>query len=208
MNCCKYITLSLLCAFVLFSSFRNEYERYGETIITQRGDEITFSKPKEREVVVGKSKIKRSVTTEPPVPILLNGKRIYNLMDYPDKDRTKDSTLFNIGSREYTIFREMIELAIAGEMSNLLKGDYICMVTNLVVNDKGYIAYYETEGLQKHLFSGNPFNKPRTQPINPTSAYIINHIIDKQAGKMRFTPLLIDGKATPYLTSFTFHFYR
>ena len=208
MNSYKDTIPLFLCALFVFSSFRQEKERYGKTLITQRGDEITFSKPKEREVVVGKSNIKRIVTTEASMPVLLNGKEIYNLENYPDMDRTKDSMLFKIMEREYTILNKMIKNAISGEMANLPKGDYICEVKNLVIDERGYIAYYETEGIKEYIFDGNPFNKPRTLPINPTSAYIIKGIIGKQAWKMRFTPLVIAGRVTPYLTEFTYYLYR
>lgn len=206
MSYCKYIAFSALCALLLFSSFRNEHERYGETIITQRGDEITFSKPKEREVMVGKSKIKRSVTTEPPVPILLNGKRIHQFKDDPDNDRLRELDAFKEAANDYRMFQKMIDSAIAKEMAHLQTGYYKYELTNMVVDEKGYIAYYETKGIFRHNPATNPFTKPATFPVNPTSAYIINGIIAKQANRMRYTPLVMNGFPTPYLSSFQYGF--
>lgn len=208
MNCCKYITLSALCALLLFSSFRQVKESYGETIITMRGDEITFSKPKEQHAVVGNSNIKRTIATERSVPALLNGKRIYDLKKYPDVDRTKDSTKFLVTHHTYELLHNALANAISKEMGYLANGNYICELNNVVVDEKGFIAYYQTEGLLKHIFDGNPFNKPRTQPINPTSAYIIKRIIDNQVNKLRIGPLVINGDATPYLTRFSVYFHQ
>ncbi len=172
MNCCKYIALSALCALLLFSSFRNEHERYGETIITQRGDEITFSKPKEREVVVGKSKIKRSVTTEPPVPILLNGKRIHQFKDDPDNDRLRELDAFKEAANDYRMFQKMIDSAIAKEMAHLPVGYYKYELTNMVVDERGYIAYYETVGIRQYLPTSHPFNKDNQWYTNVLSFFI------------------------------------
>ncbi|MBW7912796.1 MAG: hypothetical protein H3C54_03645 [Taibaiella sp.] len=208
MNCCKHISLSLLCLLIAFSSFRNERERYGETIITQRGDEVTFSKPKEREVIVRNVNTKRTIATERSVPALLNGKRIYDLKKYPDVDRTKDSTKFLVTQHTYELLHNALANAISKEMGYLANGNYICELNNVVVDENGFIAYYESKGLLKHIFDGNPFNKPRTQPINSTSTYIIKRIIDNQVNKLQFRPLAINGDATPYLTRFTFYFHQ
>lgn len=208
MKCYKCINLSALCALFLLSSFRQEKENYGETIVTKRGDEITFSKPKERHAVVSNSNIKRTIATERSVPALLNGKRIYDLKKHPDVDRTKDSTKFLVKHHTYELLHNALANAISKEMGYLANGNYICELNNVVVDEKGFIAYYETEGLLKHIFNGNPFNKPRTQPINPTSAYIIRLIIEKQTYKMKFNPLIINGEPTPYLTKFAFYYNR
>ncbi|HEY9176565.1 MAG TPA: hypothetical protein VIN07_02695 [Flavipsychrobacter sp.] len=204
MNCCKNITLSLLCVLIVFSSFRNETERYGETITTQRGDEITFSRPKEREVVVGKSKVRR-VTTEPPTPILLNGKKIHYFKD-DHQDSLRELDVFQKAIDDYRTFQKMINSAIAKEKAHLPVGYYKYELTSMVVDERGYIAYYETKGILQHHPATNPFTKPVTIPVNPTSAYIINGIIAKQVSRMRYTPLIVNGMPTPYFSSFEYGF--
>lgn len=203
MNCCKNIA-SLLCVLIVLSSFRNENERYGETITTQRGDEITFSRPKEREVVVGKSKVKR-VTTEPPTPILLNGKKIHYFKD-DHHDSLRELTVFQKAVDDYRTFQKMIDSAIVKEKAHLPVGYYKYELTNMVVDERGYIAYYETKGILQHHPATNPFTKPVTIAVNPTSAYIINGIIAKQVNRMRYTPLIISGTPTPYFSSFEYGF--
>lgn len=208
MNYYRHIPLCAVCCLLLLSSFRYGNELYGETVITKRGDEVTFSKPKEREVIITNSNKKRTIAIERSAPALLNGKRIYDLKKYPDLDRTKDSTKFLVMHHAYETFHDCIANAISGEMNYLQRGNYICEINNVVVNENGFIAYYETEGLLKHIFDGNPFNKPRTQPINPTSSYIIKQIIDHQVNKIQFRSLVINGDVTPYLTRFTFYFHQ
>lgn len=208
MSYCRHIPLCAVCCLLILSSFRYGSELYGETVITKRGDEVTFSKPKEREVIVHNSNTKRTIATERSAPALLNGKRIYDLKKYPDIDRTKDSTKFLVTHYAYELLHDAIANAISKEMTYLPRGNYICEINNVVVDEKGFIAYYETEGLLKHIFDGNPFNKPRTQPINPTSTYIIRLIIEKQTYKMKFNPLIINGERTPYLTKFSFYYNR
>lgn len=204
MNCCKHITLSLLCTLLLFSSFRHERESYGETIVTTRGDEITFSKPKEREVLVG-NKVKRKVTTEKPKPVLINGKKIYHHED-DEKNQWKDTEADIKTVEEYLFFRKMIDSAIAKEIAHLPPGYYQYEMSNMVVDERGYIAYYETKGIVQYHPASNPFTKHRTTPVNRTSAYIINGIIARQANKMRYTPLIINGKPIAYLTAFGYSY--
>ncbi len=204
MNCYKYITLSLFCVLFLFSSFRHEKKRYGETIITQRGDEITFSIPKEREVIVG-NKVKRKVTTEKPKPVLINGEKIYHHED-DEKDRWKGTEADIKTVDEYRLFRKMIDSAIATEIGHLPPGYYQYEMSNMVVDERGYIAYYETKGIVQYHPASNPFTKSRTTPVNPTSAYIINGIIARQANKMRYTPLIINDESIAYLTAFGYSY--
>lgn len=198
----KYFLLALPCILML-SSFHHEDEVYGETIITRRGDELTFSKPKEREVVVGKSKTRRTVTTEEPVPVLLNGKKIYHFKR-GDSEWLVWTEAYKNATREFYLLRDMIDSAIGKEVENLQPGDCQYEMSNMVVDERGYITYYETEGIERYVPAPNPFTKPATFPVNPTSAYIINGIIARLANKMRYTPLIINGELSAYLTGFNY----
>ncbi len=204
MSCCRRITIAALCALFLLSSFRQEKENYGETIVTKRGDEITFTRPKEREVQVG-NKLKRKVTTEKPKPVLINGKKIYHHED-DEKDLWKGTEADTKTIEEYLLFRKMIDSAIATEITHLPPGYYQYEMSNMVVDERGYIAYYETKGIVQYHPASNPFTKPRTTPVNPTSAYIINGIIARQANKIRYTSLIINGEPTAYLTAFGYSY--
>lgn len=140
-------------------------KNYGETLITRTGDALIMSAEQTRRVKIG-GNIKE-VTVKKPVPLVLNGVDIYH--PPPSKDTTDDSTMFSminsvpvrtngyvdsnylkVSISAYTAVYAMVDSCI-DEFDNMLKsGHYSITLNNVVVNEKGHIVYYETDGLKGH----------------------------------------------------------
>jgi len=124
------------------------------------------------------------------VPVLLNGKRIYGSEEQyfqPEADAKYTSPVFSgagVNADQY-LFAQL-----KNDLDKLENGSYILRVNNLVINDKGNIAYYENAGID---FSW------REEKKNPLIADDVKHtinekLVDALDHSIQFKPALKSGK--------------
>ena len=136
-----FIPLAFVC--ILFfskNSFSQKFDRNGN-IVAYRGNKFEFSKVRYDTItmidpVTGKENT--VVTSLLPVPIKMNGKKIFNT----DEVTERPSGLASTGSFEDFIFKNL-----STDMDKLPDGLYTLDIGNIVLNAKGKVIYYEYAGL-------------------------------------------------------------
>lgn len=188
--------IPLLCLPLIASAQSNK------VILTPKGDEITMNNPKERKLnIQGKL---QQVTTEKPIPYLLNGRKIFSY-----KDESKVQYTFrdvNLWTEDDTRFNKTIEAAIKPLLDKLPIGDYEYMLKNMVVDEKGYIAYYETNGFTRYK-PMERMHQNRTRIEMPED--IATEIDNKIAAVVRsfcYRPFTVNNETLPYLGSKVYHY--
>lgn len=182
-----------------------EKNNQGTIITTHRGDEITMSIVPERKVNIQNSATTKVIAIGKPEPVLLNGKEIHK---FTEEDFSKITTRENIKvwGDEYVKFNTMLDAIIEEEKKLLPPGKYTYKLNQMVVDEYGYIAYYETEGIKLCVNGANQFTKTTTSLEDQAIASAINNKIAPAIDKMRYTPFILDGKARAYISSHGYTF--
>ncbi len=176
----------------------------GETITTFTGDKLTFSVVKERPVNI-KGKKTVHLIVDKPVPVLLNGNKIYYHF-WDDNDGVYDTKAQKNAIEEHSKYNMMMDKAVEPYKKGLRKGDYVIHLKNMVVSKQGNIVYYETEGLQRFDNKYNSLTNPVLFRVKGKLSENINTVITLPIPKMQFTPLILDGKNMAYLSGFSYYF--
>ena len=118
-----------------------KFERNGD-IVTYRGNKFEYSQQGVADTVTvvdpvtGNEKV--VVTTKDPIPTKMNGKKIYTTNEV----MLKPAPLEQNGLLELFIFKNL-----SADLNKLPNGNYFLYVSNVVVDDKGKVVFYEYDGL-------------------------------------------------------------
>ncbi|MEZ5018075.1 MAG: hypothetical protein R2800_13535 [Flavipsychrobacter sp.] len=188
----------VLLSLIWLPAFAQETEG-GNTITTFSGDEVTMSVVSARTINVKGKKLNKIV--DKPRPLLLNGKDIYNHF-WEENEAVYETEAHKKSMEEHTKYQMMIDELAKDEKRNLKEGEYALHLTNMVVNEQGYIVYYETKGLERY----HKKLRGTTIAVNNKAAENINTIVQSQVHKMRFTTFVLDNTPRAYIGSFTYFF--
>ncbi len=172
-----FIPLALICL-LCFSrnSFSQKFERNGNKV-TYRGNTFEYAPAGKIDTVIlidpvtGKEIIK--TTTIDPMPIKMNGIKIYNT----DEVTERPATLAANGSFEDYMFKNL-----SAEFNKLPDGAYSFYINNIVVDKKGKTIYYEYGGIKA---------EDRKTQIPPAVKTAIDKKVDPLINK---APALTPGK--------------
>jgi hypothetical protein len=181
------ISSSLLLIITLlgtFHGFSQEFVRNGN-IVTYRGNKFEYlpqGQPDTQTIVdpVTNKKVVK-ITTKDPVPTKMNGIRIYNT----DEVDAKPAPAEKIGTLELYIVK-----GLSTELNKLSNGNYFLYVSNVIVDDKGKVVYYEYDGLtserNKNKISAD-VKKALEKQIDP----LLNSAPGFTPGKLKGRPVIV-----------------
>ncbi len=135
------VSLALCLLFFSGHSHAQLFERNGNTV-TYRGNNFEYPQKgiADTQIVVdpvtGKEVIK--ITVKDPIPTKMNGVRIYNTDEITQKPTPVE---------EGSTLERYIVRGVSAELNKLPSGVYYLYVSNVVVDAKGKIVYYEYDGL-------------------------------------------------------------
>lgn len=145
------VLLIALLGFTKNSFSWEEPQRNGNKVI-YRGNTIEFSEKSPSDTMMMKDpktgEVKMIITTIDPKPQLINGKKIYTPNELEgekgqNRRYTKPSAYSSAAMKEYLLGN------MKKELKKLDDGDYRLIVENIVMDNKGKLAYFEFGGLKK-----------------------------------------------------------
>ena len=176
-------------------------------IITEHGDTITMSTPKERTM-----RINGTTTTtllSERRPHLLNNRIIYYFGDDTSIHKTKhDAAYYDSMNNTYNRVKNMLDNATAMVRKQLPDGDYIVDIINMVVNEQGKIVYYEVGDVKKHIKTNHPLSQYSTQQTPEIQSSIIRQIVSTTIKDIQYVPYVRENAPTPYVTHFIYSFHQ
>lgn len=197
------ILLSLL---IVYTTASAQQDSLGKITITGNGDTVTMTKEREPKVTMLNSREVR-VETYHPKPLLLNGQPVfYDVTDNNEMDALMATEASKNSTAEYKMLTTMIDSAIDSIKNDLPSGTYSYKLENMTIDTDGSVAYYETDSMQ--------WFKPGYKDCIPLSTLAgsqqpgqrINNIIAATISKMRYTPFIWKGVATPFHSGFSYKF--
>jgi len=177
----RNLLLAFLCVtgFVT-TTYAQNFERAGE-IVTYRGNKFTYPvKGKaDTQIVVDPITSKEivKVTSKDPIPTKMNGTRIYTTDEVTRKPLPVDET----NTLELYIIK-----SLSADLNKLPNGNYFLYVSDVIVDNKGKIVFYEYDGLTSER------NKNKVPPA------IKKSLADKIDDVMYKAPLFKPGKVNGY----------
>ena len=176
----SFIPLVCMVCFSL-SSFSQKFEKSGN-IVTYRGNKFEYlpdgvpDTQMVKDPVSGKEVTR--VTTKDPIPVKMNGARIYNT----DEITLKPSPVGDNPSLELYIFK-----GLSTDLNKLPDGNYYLYVSNVIIDNKGKVVYYEYDGISSER------NKTKIPAdVKKAIASKIDPLINKAAA---FKPGKVNGYA-------------
>lgn len=182
----------------------DEKNSIGETIITKQGHQITMSNPAERHINVVNTKICKT-TYNVSVPLLLNGNNIFRF-DGEKTDTMIDFITIYAWVNELKKIESNINTAIENEKQTLAPGTYDFKAINIVISELGEIVYFQSQGVARHKNEVRQHVAPKALEISEETYNTLNEKITAAIYTTKFSPLVINGKATPYLNSYHYSF--
>lgn len=123
------------------NSFAQKFERKGNTV-TYRGNKFEYlpNGIPDTQIVTDPidGKQVKKITTKDPVPSKMNGIRIYNT----DEVTFKPTLVSDKMSLELYIFK-----GLSNDLNKLPDGSYYLYVSNVIIDNKGMLVYYEYDGI-------------------------------------------------------------
>lgn len=176
----------------------------GKTITTTKGDVISFSPIGTKPVHIANSNTTKTIAYGEEKPILLNGNAIYYV-------KSGDDTIDNSRNWEQWIdahiaAEKKLNDAVKKEKKQLPKGTYYYSMKNMVINEKGELVYYETDGIVRRKYSETTRHKPGRLLIPEKLEKNVNDKLKATADKLTYTTMIVGGKATAYYNYYTFTF--
>ena len=128
------------------------------------------------------------ITQKDPLPILLNGEKIFSQQELYEADTTQDVPvrLPGLGS---TMLKEYLLANMGKEIAQLQDGEYFMTLSNIVANKAGAVVYFELDGI--------------TQTITNESGVTFSVTIDEKLVKRfeeKIAKLLTDAPRYPPAT--------
>ena len=150
------------------NSFSQKFERNGD-VVTYRGNKFEYLQNSiaDTQIVtdpVDGHKVMK-ITTKDPIPTKMNGIKIYNT----DEVTHKPVPVSDKMSLELYIFK-----GLSNELNKLPDGSYYLYISNIIIDNKGKLVYYEYDGLTSRK------NKPKV-PVDIKKA--IDNKIDALMNK-------------------------
>jgi len=188
--CLQLVLICILC----FSknSFSQKPERQGN-ILKYNGNIIEFAKPKpqssieEKDSVTGKTHTQKINWADPPIK--LNGEKIYEYVY--SKNVSKPTITGNDKSLCNYVMRNM-----ETEFAKLKNGEYFLVISNVIINTKGSIVYFENDGI---FHVGAEIDKTQ-KLVKEIDAKLYNLLNNSE---ISFQPAMLNGSPVNYLISNT-----
>lgn len=196
----KYLlTISLAATAAL--AYAKDNGPHGRVIITNKGDKIMMEPMHDRTVHIANKDVSSTVTVGDQRPLLLNGKEIYYFKDHKEDPFGLEE--MKLWKNEYAKLNEQIDKTLAEEKKQLPDGYYEYRIEQMVVDEQGAIVYYQPKSLVRLILKED---KIVPAEIPAASAQIVEEKIKSILNTYRYTPFMHQGKATPYLSSYSYLF--
>lgn len=185
-----FVPLALICI-VCFSknSFSQKFKKV-DNKVTFNGNTIEFAPQKPPDTVIvtdpvtGKEETKIHNWANPPIKV--NGRTIHDVRDASKpKIKAKDKSLADYMVRN-----------LKPEFEKLADGEYNLIISEVVIDRKGKVIYYENYGIQK-IGADVDEKVTNKKPIVDKIEKLLSD------GSLAFTPASINGKPVDYLISNT-----
>lgn len=178
----RFVLICMFC--VAYSAFAQQFIRNGNTI-TYRGNTFEYAAPGTDEVIiidpVTRRQVKKRVTRD-AVPVKMNGTRIYAAGEVTAKPVQVDESV----SLQLYVLK-----GLTTEFNKLPNGRYLLYLSNIIVDNKGKLVYYEYEGVSAER---SKYKIPAD--IRKT----IDSKIDALVNKIAFRPGMLNDKPVIVLT--------
>ncbi len=196
--------ISLAVALFTINCYAIDNTGTGKTITTPKGDVISFSAIGSKPVHIANSNTTKTIAYGEEKPILLNGNAIYYV-------KSGDDTIDNSRNWQQWIdahiaAEKKLNDAVKKERKQLPKGTYYYTMKNMVINEKGELVYYETDGIVRRRYSETTRHKPGRLLIPEKLEKNVNDKLKATTDKLTYTTMIAGGKATAYYNYYTFTF--
>ncbi|OJW97686.1 MAG: hypothetical protein BGO70_07865 [Bacteroidetes bacterium 43-93] len=195
-----FLTISL--AAIASLAYAKDKGGNGPVIVTSKGDKPTLETVRERAVHISNKQTSSTLKVGGQRPVMLNGKEIYFFEDHPDDRFNMESS--KVWTRDYTRLNDRMDEAIAEEKKQLPEGYYEYRIEQMVVDEHGTIVYYKPQTLTRKVLNADDKIVPAEVP--GAISGIIEKKIQRVLDTYRYTPFMHQGKATPYLGSYSYLF--
>lgn len=195
-----FLTLTLF----TINSYAVDNTGTGKTIITPKGDVLSFSAIGSKPVHIANSNTTKTVAYGEEKPILLNGNSIYYVSD--DNDSVNTYRNWQQWIDAHIAAEKKLNNAIKKEKKQLSKGTYYYTMKNMVINAAGELVYYETDGIVRRRYTETTRQRPGKLMIPAKLEQNINEKLKVTANKLTYTPMIVGGKTTAYYNYYTLTF--
>ena len=195
----RFILICITCLLGTLQQVKAQTQQF----ITRSGDTIIMKQPTTRTLKVGG--IEKEVTITTARPLLLNGKYIYYYKDDKTDFRPSDE-FYDSATIAHNRIDDSLLSVTALARKQLPDGIYKLDISNVVVDERGTIVYYEVGVLKKYVDGNNIVSQYSEADVPEIPASIIKNIVDKNLRDAKYVPLRINNKPTPYIFSLDFHF--
>lgn len=176
----------------------------GKTITTTKGDVISFSAIGSKPIHIANSNTTKTIAYGEEKPILLNGNSIYYVKD--ENDSINSARNWQQWIDAHIAAEKKLNDAVKKEKKQLPKGTYYYTMKNMVINEKGELVYYETDGIVRRRYSETTRQKPGRLLIPEKLETDVNNKLKATADKLTYTTMIVGGEATAYYNYYTFTF--
>lgn len=107
-----------------------------------------------------------------PRPLLVNGKRIYNIDTLKTFPSIKSSTAL---SEKLSVY---LFNSLKKHLDSLDDGNYVLAINNTVIDDKGKLMYYEFDGIKTLIITATLRESIRAKPIAVSNSKVYNMVKD------------------------------
>jgi hypothetical protein len=146
-----FLPLIFICALCFSKNqYSNKMERNGNIVI-YRGNKFELSDPSPKDTVIvidpvsGKQMMK--VVQKVPVPVKMNGEKIYCNEDYNGMKNEMGTPAYNPAGFNVYNLKEYLISNLAEEFKNFPDGDYVIDLSHVVMDKYGKIVYFEYGGI-------------------------------------------------------------
>lgn len=181
--------LVILPVTILIITFGTQVNLYGYApekdgnIVTYRGNKIEYSEAGPNDTIMVEDPITGELTMRitqlSPVPIKLNGNKIYSSNELMTRNTVEGIT--DESSVTSPELKKHILKGLDNEINGLEDGNYILELNNIIVNDKGEVVFFEFSGLYNVTYpsTGMPVKKRVKEQIEKKAAKKIGVLLSK-----------------------------
>ena len=184
----KLLPLILLALACTQSSIAQKFERNGD-VVTYRNNKFLYPLVGKKDTQTVSDPVSGKVVTKystaDPIPLKMNGIRIYNM----DEVTQRPEPLPGKNTIELTIFK-----GVSTDLNKLPDGSYYLYVSNLIIDNKGKLVFYEYDGLtSKRNKTKVPAEIKRS--IDGKIDSVINNVPIVKPGKMNNNTVIVRSDA-------------
>lgn len=180
-----------------------------DTVITQAGDTIVMSAIVSQKLhIANKQEYHQAgVDYTLPHPISLNGTKIFTQPDgYDEMEQLMHTASIKNACSDHDKLDELAEQAVSPLKDSLPEGRYVFRLRNLMVDEQGRVAYYQTVGLEHVVIEQKSFTKFSGTEEEERIAQRVINAFDTAVHKMVYTPLIWKDAPTPYISQYMYEF--